>query len=1321
LLPLLPSLPALPTICLDADWPGIAQSSPETPPPVTVLPENLAYIIYTSGSTGTPKGVACQHRSVLNLASWHQEAFQVTAAERASHLAGQAFDAAVWELWPYLLAGASLHLVHEDIRADPVQLQQWLLAEAITLTFLPTPLAERIVTLPWPKPGVLRLLLTGGDRLTQTPPTTLPFPLVNNYGPTEGTVVTTSCVVASRPGNGAAPPIGRPIANTQVYVLNRQLKPTPVGVPGELYIGGASLARGYLNRPDLTSERFIPNPWSSEPGALLYRTGDQVRYLPNGSLEFLGRLDQQVKLRGYRIELGEIETTLAQHPAVQEAVVLAREDTPGDKRLVAYVVSGQEPPPTSADLRRYLKERLPEYMVPAHYLFLQTLPLTANGKLDRRALPVPEGTTQQEERGYEEPRTPLEDGVAEIWAQILRLEHLGIHENFFELGGHSLLATQVIARIRDVFQVEVPLRAFFENPTIAEMATCIESSGRSLQGMIVPPITPVSRTGALPLSYAQQGLWFFDQWEPNNPLYNIPFTLRLQGRLQRWSLVALERSLNEIVRRHEALRTTFVTVEGHPVQVISPLLTLALPLVNLETLEERERAAEMGRRMQQETACAFDLAKGPLIRATLFQLSAEEHVLLLLLHHIVIDGWSTGILFQELATLYAAYVLEKDSPLPELPLQYVDFAVWQREWLEGRLKAKPATGTQNITPAPMELQLSYWKQRLAGAPPVLELPTDRPRPTYQSVHGAHHLFILPHALLKAVRELSRQANSTLFMTLLTAFQVLLFRYTRQEDIIVGSPIANRTRAEFEGLIGCFFNTLALRSDLSGNPSFYDLLQRVREVALGAYAHQDVPFEKVLKALEALQPERSMSHAPIFQVMFVLQNLPSAQLDLPGLTLSSLAITNPIGRSDLIFVLWEESEGLGGRLEYNTDLFDASTIERMVEHYKQLLQSIVVHPESRIANLPLLTKVEQRQLLVEWNDTQAVYPQGLKGLSLHELIEKQGESTPNAVAVVCEESRLTYHELNLRSNQLARHLRIQGVGPDVLVALLAERGSALLTSILAVWKAGGAYLPLDPQHPASRLRQVLERSGTRLAIATADFAEMLAQAVAEMPQEQRPQILLYENLLQQELQEQAPVPTVQLRPQHLAYVIYTSGSTGIPKGVMIEQRGMLNHLYAKIVDLRLTAADIVAQTASQCFDISVWQMWAALLIGGQVHILPDTVSHNPLLLLNQVEQQGITILETVPSMLQAMLEGIALTEAERPSLAQLRWLIPTGEALPPDLCTRWLQLYPRIPLLNAYGPTECSDDVTHYPIRHPLAETMVYTPIGRPVGNSGSMC
>ncbi|MCL5996905.1 MAG: amino acid adenylation domain-containing protein, partial [Chloroflexi bacterium] len=808
---LLSSLPAgdITPICLDTGWDIIAQES-ETNPTGGATPDHLAYALYTSGSTGIPKGVMISHRAICNHMFWMQQAFPLTPADRVLQKTPVSFDASVWEFYAPLWAGAVLVLARQDGHRDSAYLVEAIRGHRITILQLVPTLLRMLLQEPgFSQCRTLRRIFCGGEALTadlqERLYATLPVELHNLYGPTEASIDATfwSCRMSDRQ---PIVPIGRPIANMQAYVLDHILQPLPVGVPGELYIGGVGLARGYLHRPELTAERFLPNPYGGKANEKLYRTGDRVRWRADGTLEFLGRSDHQVKVRGFRIELGEVEMSLSRHPDVREVAVVVREDIPGDKQLVAYLVpahAGQTPP--VSELRGFLKARLPDYMVPSAFVTLEALPLTPNGKLDRRALPAPDEIAAPGE-AYVPPHTPTEELLAGIWSQVLHRVKVSVTVNFFEMGGHSLLATQVISRVREICQVELPLRALFEAPTIASLAAMVEQARQGTRCLAAPPIQRIHHSDSQPLSFAQQRLWFLDQLEPGSPLYNIAAAVRLSGALDS---MALEQSINEVISRHDVLRTTFEATDGRPTQRIASKLAISLPMVDISALAKLEQEAKVQTLAVEEARRPFTLTLGPLLRARILRLSHQEHIMLFVMHHAIADGWSMSVLIREVATLYRAIKTGQPAYLPELRVQYADFAQWQRTWLQGET---------------LEHQLGYWKQQLAGSLPLLELPIDRPRPLVQTSHGAMHPVEFPQALADQLVTLSHREGVTLFMTLLAALKVLLHRYARATDICVGTPIANRTRAEIEDLIGCFVNTLVLRTDLSGNPSFRELLR-----------------------------------------------------------------------------------------------------------------------------------------------------------------------------------------------------------------------------------------------------------------------------------------------------------------------------------------------------------------------------------------------------------------------------------------------------------------------------------------------------------------
>ncbi|HLL53261.1 MAG TPA: amino acid adenylation domain-containing protein, partial [Myxococcaceae bacterium] len=983
--------------------------------------ERLAYVIFTSGSTGRPKGVLVPHGALSNLVAHEADTWELRPGSTLLQLAPPGFDVAVGEMALALSSGATLLLPPADtVRAGPDLLRLLQEGAVTAVTMVPTALA----TLPPAELPALRILLIGGEPL---PPELVDRwapgrRLYNVYGPTEATVYVTRS--ECRAGEGQ-PAIGGPVANAEAYVLDERLEPVPVGVPGDLYLGGTALARGYAGRSDLTAERFVPHPFARAPGARLYRTGDRARWLPDGRLDFLGRVDEQVKLRGFRIELGEVEAALLRHPAIRQAVVVLRRDA-GDPRLVGYVVPRDGTTVEPAELRQHLKALLPEYMVPAAVVWLEALPLTASGKVDRHALPTPERTGALA-REYVAPRTPVEEVLAGLWSEVLGVEKVGVEEGFFEAGGHSLLATKVVSRVKQAFGVEVPVRALFEAPTVAELAKRIEVAlgGGAAEQEAIPK---ASRGAALPLSFAQQRLWFLDRLEPGSTAYNMPLAARLEGALDE---AALERALRGVVARHQALRTTFhAGAGGEPEQRVHEDVEVRLERVAVEgALDE----AKVVQRVRAEAGKPFDLEHGPLVRAVLGKVGEERHVLLLSMHHIVSDGWSMGILLKELAALYARETGKGEAALPELPVQYADYAAWQRGRLRGEV---------------LEKQVAYWREQLSGAPRELTLPLDRPRPAKPTHRAGQVAVSVPSGLMAEVARLAKEEGGTPFMVLLAAYEVLLHRYTGQDSVVVGTPIAGRTRVEVEGLVGLFINTLALKGDVSGNPDFRTVLRRVRETALGAYAHQELPFEKLV---EVLQPARDVRRPPLFQTLFVLQNAPMGAVEVEGLKLLPVELDATTAKYDVSLELGPGAAGgLDGALEYDAELFEAETAERLARHYQALLRAAVAEPDTQVAELGLLS-VEERQLLRGWNETRREY----EGEALlHRQVEAQAKRTPDAVAVSFEGAALTYRELEAGANRLARHLRRQGVGPDVVVGVLGERSLELVVALLGVVKAGG---------------------------------------------------------------------------------------------------------------------------------------------------------------------------------------------------------------------------------------------------------------------------
>ena len=1599
-------------LCLDAEWPVVAAESTEQTQ-TAVAPEHLAYVIYTSGSTGRPKGAMNTHRAVCNRLLWMQEAYGLDHSDAVLQKTPFSFDVSVWELfWP-LITGARLVMARPGGHKDAAYLVATIArARITTLHFVPSMLQVFLAERDLAGCAPLRRVVCSGEALSfelqEKFFARLDAELHNLYGPTEAAVDVTSWR-CERGGARPLVPIGRPVTNAQIHLLDHALNQVPVGVPGELYIGGVPPGRGYLKRPDLTAERFIPDPFSAASGARLYRTGDLARRLAGGEIEFLGRLDHQVKIRGFRIELGEIEAALAEHAGVRECAVVARADAPGDQRLVCYLVAGQHPAPSVNELREFLQTKLPDYMIPSAFLFLDALPLTPNGKLDRRALPAPGVARPELRQHYVAPARPLELLLARMWRETLGVERVGVQDNFFELGGDSIKGAIFINHLQERLGEIVHVVLIFTAPTIAQLAAYLEEHyGAALAKLLGPeagavsgaqaahgerdmlarvsaaeieqarrlirPLPPREKnsktparknppaifilspprsgstllrvmlaghpdlfappelellsfntlreraavfTGAqsfwlegalraimeargcgpdqakalmqeyersgwttqefyrqlqtwlggrrlvdktpsyaldksvlrraeegfeqplyvhllrhpyamihsfeeakmdqvffgpghpfstralaeiiwtisqqnileflqdvpaerqhrlrfeelvtqpaemlsrlchflglafhpdmlrpygekkqrmtdglyqesrmlgdvkfhshqsinagaaerwaqkytadflgdsarqlasrlgytlsestgqgtataqgavssgavatrnelgairrvarttgrpVPLSFAQQRLFFLDKVVPRKSAYNIPIAVRIKGALD---VEALLRSLHEIVRRHESLRTTFPVVDGAPVQQIADQPFVAPLMIDLQEFPDEEREARLRQITTDEARLHFELKRGPLLRTTLVQLGRDEHVLVVNMHHIVSDGWSIGILVHELATLYEAFVSGRESPLAELPVQYADFALWQREWLRG---------------LNLEAQLDYWKQKLSGVP-VLQLPTDRPRPPAQTFRGGEYAAAFQPSLAQALNELSRREGVTLFMTLLAAFNVLLARYAGQTDIVVGTPIAGRTRAELEGLIGFFVNTLVLRTDLSGNPGFRALLGRVKETALGAFAHQDVPFEKLV---EELQLPRDQSRPPLFQVMFALQNVPRPEADISsGLSLSAVEIDGGAAKFDLTLAVQETGDGLSAAFEYNTDLFDAATIGRMMRHLEILLAGIVANPDERINELAILTAEEQRQ-------TQSSQPSShvtgaFTETCVQQLFEAQVERTPEAVALVAGDERLTYAELNERANVLARRLRSLGVGPEARVALFLPRAAEMLVAVLAVLKAGGAYLPLDPAYPSARVAFMLEDAGARLLLTTAALRDRLPAHEA--------QVWLLDT-------ERAPRdsagrqnPTSRVGPANLAYCLYTSGSTGQPKAVGITHASAVALL--RWAGEQFTPAELagVLASTSLSFDLSVFELFAPLSCGGKVVLV-----ENALALPNVAAADEVTLVNTVPSAMTELLRINGLP-------ASVRTVNLAGEALKLSLVRQLYQQEGVRRVLNLYGPTE----------------------------------
>ena len=1249
-----------------------AAASPE-PLSLELDAEQLAYVIYTSGSTGRPKGSLVTHSNLSRLFQASESEYDFSSADVWTLFHSYSFDFSVWELWGALLYGGRLIVVPYWTGRSSESFYDLLERERVTVLNQTPSAFVSLMRVDEARRSELELryVIFGGESLD---PSILrgwmarrgdqrPH-LINMYGITETTVHVTYRRLRVTDLN-ASSLIGKPLEHLSVHVLDSDLRALPAGVKGELYVGGAGVSRGYQTRPELTAIRFVPDPFGS---GRLYRTGDLGRWTEHGELEYLGRADNQVKLRGFRIELGEIEATLRQHPDVTDSVVVLDRSPEREPRLIGYALSAGRVVTPQA-LAEFLADRVPEYMVPSALVVLDEFPLTQQGKVDRKALPAPSRLVREEDR--QAPRTPTEFRIAKTFCEVLRLDHVGVTESFFDLGGHSLLATQVVGRVRQDFDVNLSLRGFFENPTVEKLALDVERAVTQGESASYHQIPAVGRDREFPLSFSQYRMWVLDQVDPERALYNLPLAMRLRGPLD---AAKLRRAVDAVAERHEVLRTTFAFSGEQPTQVIHPRWTGDVAFADLSELDESAKNATIRRYVRDDANAPFDLVRGPIFRVQLLRCGPEDHVLLVAIHHIAADGWSLGVLLRDFAWFYAREPGIEAEPLPPLPIQYADFALWQQKWLSGQILAD---------------ELAYWVDRLSDAPPVLELPMRGARPTAPTHEAGSTSFLVTPNVKQGLEQLCKQEGVTLYMALLAAFKVVLGWYSGQSDIVVGSLVANRNRPEVEGLVGFFVNTLAIRTSLAGDPSFRALLGRVRETALGAYAHQDLPFEKLV---EALDPPRMPGVSPVFQVMFMVQNTPDQGAPPAALELELIGDPALYSKFDLTLCFEQTGAGLVGALHYAKEVFATELMQELAEQIERVLAMVANDPARHISSL-LSPSAQDTRLLEELSleSNTSDFP------LVHAVFDQQATQNPTSIALVADGGTLTYAELQARANRLARYLRERGVKPEARVGILLERSLEQVQSILAVLKAGAAYVPLDPEQPRLRAQAMLEDANIEYVLTRSEYRERLPEHVRAICLDQ----------VSAELDRfLASAPEVRVEPEQLAYVIFTSGSTGRPKGVEVEHRALANHMAWMLDRFEFTRADTFLQKTPFGFDASVWEFFAPLMLGARLLLARPDAHTDPHQLVQIIRDESISVLQVVPSLLHYLLDEAGFAECRT-----LAYVFAGGEALTDALRRRFARTLPAT-LVNLYGPTEaCIDATFHVCSRSQEPETV---PIGRAI-------
>lgn len=1275
-------------VCLDGDEDEVHGADDR--PDAMITADDLAYVIYTSGSTGTPKGVQVTHGAMANFSREAARYFELNPTDRVLQFASIGFDTSAEEIFPCLIRAAGLVLYPGSIPSAATELLELCRASQVTVLDLPTAYWHELTSELFSErrviPDSIRLVIIGGERAI---PERLALwqafvagkaRLLNTYGPTEATVAATIADLTHFPapcGGAGQVPIGRPLGNVCVLILDRNLRPVPEGVPGEIYIGGAGLARGYIGQAALTAEKFIPNPFGQAFGSRLYRTGDMARWREDGGIEFLYRCDDQVKIRGFRVELGGVNAVLRQHPLIRDAAVL-NEALAGSERLVAYVVPDAAGALNLKDVQDFVRSRLPEYMVPGDLVSLEALPMTSRGKLDRHALRKARVRPPETHDNLARPQTAVEERIARHWREILALDFIGRDQHFFEIGGHSLLAAQTVSRISHEFGIDVPLRAIFEAPTIASLAERVEAGLREDKlAQETAPVPLGSYNGHVPASDSQSRIWFMDRLAPESSAYNITAAIRFTGTLDR---EALQYGLDQLIERHEALRTSVTDDAGAPVQVIAPALRLELPEIDLRSSPPEERLDECRRVLREEGRRPFDLSRPPLLRVLLLQLDDRDHVLFLCMHHLISDQWSLAVIAREISASYKAYRNGGAVPAGSRTVQYGDFAMWQNRRL-------PASSQQ--------ADLAYWKRQLAGMQPAA-VPSDRPRPAVQTFNGRHRTLPLSEKLIAGLKRIALAENATLYMVFLAAFKVLLSRYSNREDVALGSPVANRNRPEWEGVIGTFINLLVLRSNLGGNPSMREIVRRVRDVVLDAFTHQEAPFHKLV---EELAPGRDASRSPLVQILFNYQSAPVGNVDFEGISWAPLEIEQWASQFDLSVTV-DPAITRKVFLSYNTDLYDAETVARFLKHYMEVLEAMAADPEQSLATLALRVGAGKHQ------DSSLSYPE----VCFHQLFEGQAAQTPDRVALVYEDRQFTYGELNARANHLANRLRRLGVAAETRVGVFAERSPDLVAGLLAIAKAGGAYVPIDPAYPRERVALILQDSAVAALISQNSL-------LPQLPQNDLPILCLDETVETEAVETANPEPIT--GPDNLAYVIYTSGSTGRPKGVQIPHRALVSFLASMQQRPGIGASDVLLSVTTISFDIAALELFLPLITGARVVIASRESAADGRALMGQLDACNASVMQATPTTWRMMMEwGWRGTSRLK--------VICGGERLPTSLarhlCARAGSVW------NLYGPTEttvwssiwavdpdCDRSIIGQPIHntqiHILDDNMLPLPVG----------